>query len=384
MARLTREQTQKLIEMYGVDRLWSYSRFNSYLEDPWRYAMLYIKKVKNEQNVYSHWGTVSHDLVQGYYDGEHSYEDMIRIFDEKVMEYNLDPDALKFPSEKVRDGYFKNLRVYFQNTEIIPHKVKNEQAVLIPLYDKKREEDVVFVGYIDSMYVDEDGVTNIIDFKTSSKGSFTGRKLVDTARQLKLYCIGIHKTQGIPYENIRMRFDLMKYYDVQYKQKNGKIGSSKQERASWVSTQLSKLRKDLFELGYDPFEVDAILEESVENNSIKNLPQEVQDKFNLANCWVDITIDSEEADELEELVCDVVAEIKEKEALAIKEGFDVAFPEPEINASNRFFYENLAPNLLKHHEGYKNEQAILNAREGNSVTDDFLLNMFEEAGIKID
>ena len=61
-----------------------------------------------------------------------------------------------------------------------------------------------------------------MDYKTSSKGDYIGKKLKAHSKQLQLYAIGIHQLRGIPYDKIKLEFDMMKYYKVAYLQKNGK------------------------------------------------------------------------------------------------------------------------------------------------------------------
>lgn len=370
LMRLSREQRQVIMDRFNVGRLWSFSRLNSYLNEPWEYRMNYLERVERGENIYTYFGTVSHDIIQEHYEGKHSYSDMIDIFENNLIDWRTNHSELKFVSKKVEDGYIENLRDYFKNTEVIPYKVKNETPICAQ-FPVEGGDDIVFIGYVDSEYIDDDGVLNIVDYKTSSKSGFSGKKLKEKARQLTLYAMGIHQFRGIPYEKIRLRFDMMKYYEVHYLQKNGKYAKSKQERYTWVSGMTKKIQKELADLGYDPIEVDEMVEMSVLENSISNLPQEVQDKFSLHNCYIDVQITQEDADELEELVRETVAEINRKEKGDWKE----EFPEPKIDASNRFYFEQLASHLLKYHKRYQEEKKMFKPEV--EVEDDELLNMFK-------
>jgi len=371
--RLSKKQRQFVMDRFNVDRLWSYSRFSTYLEQPWEYRLAYLEKVPRGENIYTYWGTIAHDIIQDFYDGKHEYSDMIGILEEKIMDWKLERQDLKFMSSNVESGYIDNLKDYFTTTEVIKHEIRNETPVCIHFKDEERDRDIVFIGYADSEYTDENGITHIVDYKTSSKTGFSGASLKAHARQLMLYAIGFHQVRGIPYDKINLRFDMMKYYEVGYQQKNGKIGKSKQERRSWVAGSIKKIRKDLMELGYDPIEVDEMCEEAILENNISNMPQEVQDKFTLNNCYIDVSITEEEANQLEKFVVDVVDEILRKEEMDWEE----AFPAPIIDASNSFYFEQLAPHLLQYHKEYQNKQSLMKKAKESSLTDDDLLAMFE-------
>lgn len=370
MTRLSYEQLEGIKEKFDVDRIWSYSRLSTFIDEPWIYRKQYLEKVGNPDNVYSYWGTIAHDLIQGMYEGEHTYEEMSDILESKIIEWRTTRSDLKFMNQKVEDGYIKNLQDYFKNTEVIPYEVTNEKPVCVHIYDKERKENIALIGYIDSEYVDDEGYFNIVDFKTSSNSGFSGKKLKEKARQLSLYAIGVNQFRGIPFEKIRLRFDMMKYYEVRFMQKNGKIGKSKQERSKWVQGMTKRIQKELFDLDYDPLESDEMMEIAILNNNLDNLPKEVQEKFTLHNLYIDVQITEDEAEELKQFVCDTVADIKERE----KGDWDETFPEPLINASNNFYFNQLAPHLLKHHKRYQEEQKLLRPTE--EVEDDDLLALF--------
>lgn len=376
MSRLSYEQLENIKEKHGVKRIWSYSRFNTFMQYPWVYRMQYLENVRSSPSVYTYWGTVCHDIIQGYYDKEHSYNDMVKIFEKKAVEWKQNGEY-KFMSEKVEKSYIKNLHNYFRNTEIVPYDVVNELPVKIVMRDKKRnDKPVVFVGYVDSVYTDDEGVTYILDYKTSSKSGFTGIQLErEKSMQLKVYAIGLHQMKGIPYENLRCRFDMQKYYEVWYHSVlatgKEKLVKSKQERFAWVSGVSKKIIKELAKLDYDPFEIDEMVEICIEDNSLKTLPQEVQDKFELHNCYIDVEITEEQAEELMELMLDVIDEIEEKE----KMDWDEAFPEPDIygNRQNQFYFETLASHLLPYAKKYQENKAMVQGE----VPDEDLLDLFK-------
>ena len=60
-----------------------------------------------------------------------------------------------------------------------------------------------------------------------------------------------------------------------------------------------------------------------------------------------LVVDDEK--EITDFVVTSVTECVEKE----KGDLDVEFPEPIIDDGNRFYFEQLAPELLKYHKGYQ-------------------------------
>lgn len=369
--RLSKNQLEGIKAKFGVDRLWSYSRLNTYLEQPWEYRIVYLERLVRSSNVYTYFGTICHDIIQDYYEGKHTYEQMADLFNEAIIEWRTGSTGYKFMNDKVESGYVDNLIDYFANTEIVPHKIVNERPICLQIYDKKRGKNVVFTGYIDSEYTDEDGVFNIVDYKTSSKSGFSGKQLKDKSKQLMLYAIGVNQFRGIPFDKIRLRYDMMKYYEVMYIQKNGNWKGSKQERAKWVGTQAKKIEKSLLDEGYSAFEIEEMVEEATVANSIKNLPQSVQDKFQLKNCYIDVQITEEEAEELKQFVVDKIAECEELENSG---DLEKAFPEPVIDASNEFYFTQLSPQVLKFHKKYAEDRKLMIGTQ--ELDDDELESLF--------
>lgn len=380
MARLSYEVQEKMKKAYKTDRLWSFSRISTFLDHPWIYRMNYIEGIRGGDSCYTYWGTVAHDLLEKFYDNEkgYAYENLIEKFEKAHVEWAfMDDPMLKFPTSKdgsnsIRDGYIHNLRHYYQNFQPIEHDVTCEMPVRLIMNKDTDEKTEVLIGYIDAIYEDEEGIINLVDFKTSSKGQFTGKKLAEKSEQLKVYALAYAQKNGVPLENIRMRFDMMKYLSVSYKQKNGKIREFAKERKDWVKSMEKKLYTDLTHAdvaNLDPFEAQELLDEAIEFNSINNLPESVQELYSISNYYIDVTIDKEEAEQLLQKLTDTIKLIREKEQGDI----DEEFPEPEIDGSNRFFFEVLNSELLKHHKGYQEQKEL---EEAKKDTEDVLSAFF--------
>lgn len=317
MARLNKEQLQKVKDMYGVDRIWSFSRLNKFHTCPWDYWATYIEHLDiDSSSEYTFWGTKSHDLIQDELGGKIKYEDMIDVWEKEVEEWENDPNGYKFDNKKIKDGYINNLTHYFTFTQVPENtqKLVNEKPVKVVVGNQPH----VFVGYIDTEYIDEEGNLVLVDYKTSSKSGFSKAKLPEKSMQLKLYAIGEHQRTGLPYEKIKARFDMMKYCVVHYQQENGKWKESVQERSEWVYKMNNKLKTKLPKLGYDPIETDELIIKASQENSMKCLPQEVQDQFYITNYYIEIDINEEDLEELEQDIanqCDAILEFEKQDDL---------------------------------------------------------------------
>ncbi|HFK1435050.1 TPA: PD-(D/E)XK nuclease family protein [Bacillus cereus] len=420
--RLTYEQLNMIKEKMGVDMLWSFSKMSTYLQCSWLYKLKYIDKIRLKgDNCYTHFGTVSHDVIQGLYDEVHTYEQMIDKFNEEVIKWQINDDpALKFNSDKERDGYIENLRHYFTHTEQIPYKVVNEKAVLAVFEGAKK---YVFQGYIDSQYTDEDGIFYILDYKTSSKSGFTGKDLLKKAQQLMIYAVGINQFHKIPIDKIRLRYDMMKYCNVSFMQKNGKMKTTKAERSLWVAHISNQLRKDfedveksiekhqkeiakiekkikqkkttpemaeeylamikveeesikeLEKLVFNPLEINEMMDKAMNDNTLENLPQFIQDKYTVENCYIDVELTEEIVEEFKAELVSVLDKIIAK----TEEGnADEAFDRSRIDNSNSFYCNTLCDmkSKCKFYEEYKENSSMFIEKKVDQPSDEEIMAMF--------
>lgn len=383
MGRLTRDQQKVIKDKFGVDRLWSYSRWSCFSEHPWEYRMKYLEGNYTDGNIYTVFGTISHDTIQDFYDGKYAYEEMINVFNEKVMEWRSNPNGMKFLSDKSEDDYISSLEHYFQNTEVVPFKIRNELPILYRTKYAKTGDPLVFIGYVDSIYKDDDGITHLVDYKTSTDTGFTGKNLKEKSRQLLLYAMAVSQRQGIPLETMNLRFDMMKYVNVEFKMKdkvNSKGGITKEGnwkpsrklRTSWVSKSENNIRKALTwccpEL--DVIEIDELVDKAIEEESLDCLPEIARSRFKLSNCYIDVPVTQEDVDDLDELLGSSCQECIELEA---SDNLEEAFPEPVIDYGNKFYYEQLS-GLLHLHQGYQAQQRLHSS--ATDISDDDIDDLF--------
>lgn len=313
--RLNRKQLDNLKAKYGVDRIWSFSRINTFSNCATEYQKHYLEHVKLDSgNVYTEFGTFSHNTIQSLIRDEIKYDEVFPKWQDEVGNWEVDPRSYQFDSDKIKTGYISNLNHYFKHTQVpVGSQFETEKPVLATIGDNNK---YVFVGYIDTQYVDEDGNLVLVDYKTSSRSSFSKAKLPEKSLQLMLYAIGKHQHSHIPYSKIRCMFDMMKYVTVHYRQENGKMNTSIQERAKWVAKMEKKLATKLKKLHYDQDQIDEMIQVAIMANNLDNMPQEVQEQFLIENYVIELDISEENCDRVAKVIEQKCDEIMEFEALS--------------------------------------------------------------------
>ena len=228
MARLTDEQQNEIKKKYNVDRLWSWSRMNTFLNSKYEYLLKYILKAKEDRcdSCYTTLGTICHDTLDRFYEGEIKYEDMISDYNDGFTTAITIAD-LKFnrsdeeKNKSIGEKYNENLKHFFQNHTVYDKKLLIEKPVVVDIGGN------VFIGYIDALYKDDDGCYHIIDFKSSS--IYTGNKLEENSGQLVLYSIALHQ-MGIPLDKLKPCFNFLKYCTIRYELKKGDVKYRNVER----------------------------------------------------------------------------------------------------------------------------------------------------------
>ena len=289
MARLTHEELEAIKKKYNTNRLWSWSRMNTYMTSKFEYLLKYILKSKEDRcdSCYTTLGTICHDTLEKFYEGEIKYEDMIDNYNDGFTTTITIAD-LKFcrsdeeKNKSIGEKYNENLVHFFNNHVPYKHKLLLEKPIVVNIVDENTDEDEnnVFVGYIDALYKDDEENYNIIDFKSSS--IYTGKTLEENSGQLILYSIGLHQ-MGIPYEKIKPQFNFLKYCTIKYEQKNGAIKYRNVERCKIGESLQSNAKTWLNAFRYEP---DEYLKQMLDTNSIDCLPDKVKEKYEITDCTV--------------------------------------------------------------------------------------------------
>lgn len=423
MSRLSHEQLNVIKDRLGVDRIWSFSKMSTFEQCIWSYKLKYIDKVKGkEDSCYTYWGTIAHDIRQGFYDGVYkSNDEMLEKLEDEIAKYLMeDKKELKFPNKSEHVGYFDNLRHYFANCSNIEADVRNEKPVIAVLKgngDKK----FAFQGYIDSYYK-EDGKHYILDYKTSSIIGFTGEKLLKKSQQLMVYAYGLWKQQGIPIEDIVIKFDMMKYCNVSFLLKNGNTKVTKCERRNWVGNISNQIHKDfedvpklieahqkkvmqltkkmnakcrtpeeveelkvqigeleneikgLEEVSFDVLEINEKISKAIDDNNLSSLPQFIQDKYTVSECMIEVELNQEIIEECIANIVELLEAIVEAESGEHEESFN----RNRIVENESYYCNNLCDvrDSCKFYKEYREHlDLFFNGGDKSENSDDLILAM---------
>ena len=358
MGRKTSEELEEIKNRYHTDRLWSWSRFNSYHNSPYEYYLKYIKKVPEDRQdcIYTVTGGMAHEIMENLYLKKIKYKDMDSEFEDAWMTAGI--AELKFDrndsekNKKIADKYYKNLKHFFNNHHTIPYKVEIERFISA-LIGKN-----VFQGYIDVCFKDDDGCFHILDWKTSS--IYKGEKALNECGQLVVYAIGLHQL-GIPYEKIKICWNFLKYVKVDCEQANGNWTTREIDRCEIGNKLQTSVKMWLKKLGYEN-ELVEYLDMLTQTNDIKCLPKDVQAKYKFHDCIVYVDLTQDLIDRWVDDITNTIDEIVEKEEKYKTEDLqgadnaeDIFFDTPEQVEKQSYYFSTLcaySPNLHKPYKQY--------------------------------
>lgn len=338
--RLSFDELNKVKEKFGVDTLWSFSRFDTYRTSKYVYFLRYILHMNEDDttSAYAPLGGAVHDLIQGLYEGKYDMESLPDEFEDDWM-MNIDIQNLKFDkSDETKNAsisrkYYDDLTHFVTHYKMLPYKMHNEEFIPIKIAD-----DIVFQGYIDAYYLDNNKNVCIVDYKTSTK--YSGSAIDDHAAQLLLYAEGMRQ-KGVPADRIKVCWNFLKYVSVDYQQANGKIANTTIERYQIGEKLQSKAKTWLNKLGYKD-DADQYLAWMIEDNGIDRLPDEVKEKFSINDCYVYVDDIFEKYEKLKAEIIETVKVINEKTAQYQNTQDDKLFWDDEDDLKKQsYYYSNL-------------------------------------------
>lgn len=333
--RKTQDELKKILEKENCSRWWSWSKINCFHTSPYEYYLKYIVKAKEDRQdcIYTTTGSLCHDILEKLYTNQIKYEDMDGLFEDGWMiAYNL--GELKFDrndeekNQKIGDKYYENLKHFFCNHTVINHKPAIEQFIKIKVGDN------LFQGYIDCCFKDDDGCYNIIDFKSSS--IYKGAKAENECGQLVLYAIGMNQ-MGVPFDKIKIAWNFLKYCSIQYVQKNGAVKTREVERCKIGESLQSNAKVWLKEFGYVD-ETDDYLKLLLDTNNIAVLPEEVQQKYVISDCYVYVELTQKLIDKWTDYVILTIKDICLREKDYEETGSEMCFWESDEEVEKQSYY----------------------------------------------
>ncbi|MBY6838670.1 PD-(D/E)XK nuclease family protein [Clostridium botulinum] len=359
--RATKKQLENIKKKYGVDTLWSWSKYHTYKEDPYSWMLKYIRHEKEKKSsIYAVSGGNCHQIIEDFYNKKISYEDMINEYEDKLMEMNLAELKYNRKDDKANkitaDKYEGCIREFFKHHVPIKGKVITEQFVTIKVGKN------IFQGYIDFLHK-ENGKYIITDWKTSSR--YVGEKAKKECGQLVLYAESLIQ-RGVALEDIKIRWNFLKYCDIEYQLKGidkiTKLNKTKVtvgERNKWVEKIKNNLKMWLKEDGKEELEIEDMVQTAINNNNLDNIPLHIKSRYKISDCYGYIDLNKQIIEDLKEDIIDTINKIKEKERdynIYMEQGEE---DEAEhlfwtiIDDKNSFFFNNLCGFSTKQHKPYK-------------------------------
>ncbi len=293
---------EKLVAKYGENfTIWSYSRISTFKNCEHEYYLSRVLKKKSIENYWGILGSLAHDSLEDFYNGKIKYEDMLSRFESSFLDYEM--AELRFvkddeQNDKMIKKYKESMIHFFKNHVPVNEKVLSEREVWIDT------GIAAFIGYVDAIHKDSDGFYNITDYKTSSMGAeYKGENLLHKQEQLLLYALALVQL-GIPLENIKIRWNFLKYTNIRYKHmisvtymKNGKLTTSTMRKEELIKKLSPQLKKDMLEMF--PELTKKELKENIdilkEDGSLDSLPIDIRSKYKIEDVvkvgerhkWVD-------------------------------------------------------------------------------------------------
>ena len=186
---------------------YSYSKLGTYHNCPYSYKLIYQDHVKRNNGVYGVLGSKLHEIMERLEHDKITKEDALNEWETEVDILDF-ADELNFPTENAKNNYLKDVELYLEHFKPLDFENKEtlvEQEFEIELCG------ITLMGYIDLAIIDHDKKEiTIVDYKTSSKNSFTKDKLVHKCHQLMLYAKAMEERYK-GYKIVETKFDMVKY-----------------------------------------------------------------------------------------------------------------------------------------------------------------------------
>lgn len=180
------------------DMTWSYSRVSSFSDCPYQWFLNYIKGYEEIPMFYSSYGTLMHDLVEGFYKGVYKKEDLLPEF---LLRFKKEVQG-EIPSDTIVRNYIQNGIQYFSDFQPLDEQfgfsvVDVEKEVRFQVGDYK------FLGYIDfigekdgDLYIVDNKSRNLKNPKKGKRSEKSKQEIAELLKQLYLYSAAVEQIYG--------------------------------------------------------------------------------------------------------------------------------------------------------------------------------------------
>lgn len=176
------------------DMTWSYSRIKTYEDCSYKFFLKYIKEFNDEPMFYASYGKFMHKLIEQFYRGELTKEQMLATF---LTDFKSEVKGVR-PNDTSVSKYINAGCQYLRKFQSFPfNTIDIEKEVFFDVGDYK------FTGFIDFIG-EHDGKLYIVDHKSRELSPRSGRitptakdrLLDDMLKQLYLYSVAIEQEFG--------------------------------------------------------------------------------------------------------------------------------------------------------------------------------------------
>lgn len=197
----------------------SVTAINNYLNCPWNYFFNNLVRLPKSLSKHQMYGTAVHATLNHFFDRYKNEEDLSRkefliLFRNYLMKQPLsdsDFDESLDKGEKSLGGYYDFYKGKWRRTIINEFNIG---GIFLPVEKTESgEEFILLKGKLDKLEIDEDGRTNVVDYKTSkpkSRNEIEGKtknSKGDNMRQLVFYKLLLDNYEKGKYEMISGEID---------------------------------------------------------------------------------------------------------------------------------------------------------------------------------
>jgi ATP-dependent helicase/DNAse subunit B len=193
-----------------IKRVQSPSSINTYKQCPRKYFYSYVLELPTSDNIHQIRGNVAHSALEHFFQininhiDEKNYEQQLKIAMQELLihhwrsengrfaKLNLPEDKIKFYFEETLHMLVSWVNLFCSKIKATKKSFKEAFEYLTPIAEQHFISNKYGVqGYIDAIEI-QDGITRIMDYKTSSKNELTDEYVL----QLSIYVLLYHEKYG--------------------------------------------------------------------------------------------------------------------------------------------------------------------------------------------
>ena len=309
----TRSSDKRLEELRSHGKkIYSISRLNTLNQCEYQAYLNYVEKLEGENiGIYGKLGGKVHDTIEAVIKNEKKPEDLKAAIQDELDD--LEMCGIEFPVDRngnstIRDNWVANMTRFAEEFTKPNGKFDTEELLIL-----KIDEDHYMMGYADAIRHKPKSKNNVwlIDWKTSSQ--FTGDHLIEAGRQLVLYKLAL---ESLGYVVDKCSWCMVKYCITKYSQyvKKTKEYVEKEKISEWrnlVKDLKSPIEKFLKEAGYDDVDIEVMMHECLQTNTLNPLPDDIKSKFKTSIYVRDYEITEEIIQETMDYIKNSIAKYEE-------------------------------------------------------------------------